>query len=104
MYLGKMYKPMKDMSKMTDTWSKAIIGFERIGEILNVESQIRNLPGARPAPAFAGRIKQPRAKHCAAAPFLPSGTQGRSVRQPRRSPLRWSIQGDVCCFDSEEWC
>ena len=31
-YLGKMYKPMKDLSKMTDTLSKAAVGFERIGE------------------------------------------------------------------------
>ena len=56
MYLGKMYKPMKDLSKMTDTLSKAAVGFERIGEILSVERQIRDLPGARPAPPFAGGI------------------------------------------------
>src|ERR1051326_4516705 len=29
-YLGKMYKPMKDLSKMTDTMSKAAVGYERI--------------------------------------------------------------------------
>jgi subfamily B ATP-binding cassette protein MsbA len=57
LYLGKMYKPMKDLSKMTDTWSKAVIGFERIGEILSIESQIRDLPGARPAPPLRGRIE-----------------------------------------------
>jgi subfamily B ATP-binding cassette protein MsbA len=57
LYLGKMYKPMKDLSKMTDTWSKAAIGFERIGEILDIESQIRDLPGARPAPSLCGRIE-----------------------------------------------
>jgi subfamily B ATP-binding cassette protein MsbA len=56
-YIGKMYKPMKDLSKMADAWSKAVIGFERIGEILNVESQVRDLPGARSAPAFRGRIE-----------------------------------------------
>jgi len=55
-YLGKMYKPMKDLSKMTDTLSKAAVGFERIGEILGIERQVRDLPGARPAPPFAGRI------------------------------------------------
>jgi ABC-type multidrug transport system fused ATPase/permease subunit len=48
---------MKDLSKMADAWSKAVIGFERIGEILNVESQVRDLPGARPAPALSGRIE-----------------------------------------------
>ncbi|MGE0448734.1 MAG: ABC transporter ATP-binding protein [Vicinamibacterales bacterium] len=56
MYLGKMYKPMKDLSKMTDAWSRAVIGFERIGEILSVERQVRDLPGASPAPPFRGRI------------------------------------------------
>jgi len=30
LYLGKMYKPMRDLSKMTDTVSKATVGYERI--------------------------------------------------------------------------
>jgi subfamily B ATP-binding cassette protein MsbA len=55
-YLGKMYKPMRDLSKMTDTVSKAAVAFERIRELLDVESQVRDLPGARPAPRFAGAI------------------------------------------------
>jgi subfamily B ATP-binding cassette protein MsbA len=57
LYLGKMYKPMKDLSKMSDTWSKAVVGFERMGEILDIESQIRDRPDARPAPPFRGRIE-----------------------------------------------
>jgi subfamily B ATP-binding cassette protein MsbA len=56
-YLGKMYKPMKDLSKRIDALSKAAVGFERIGEILTVEQQVRDLPGARPAPRFRGRIE-----------------------------------------------
>jgi ABC-type multidrug transport system fused ATPase/permease subunit len=46
---------MKDLSKMTDTLSKAV-GFERVGEILSIERQVRDLPGARPAPTFEGRV------------------------------------------------
>jgi ATP-binding cassette, subfamily B, bacterial len=57
LYLGKMYKPMKDLSKTSDTLSKAAVSFERIGEILALESQVRDLPGARPAPEFKGRIE-----------------------------------------------
>jgi ATP-binding cassette subfamily B protein len=57
LYLGKMYKPMKDLSKTADTWSKAAVGFERIGEILNIERQVRDRPGARPAPPLKGRIE-----------------------------------------------
>lgn len=56
-YLGKMYKPMKNLSKMVDTVSKAAVGFERIGEVLAVESQVRDMPGARPAPPFKGKIE-----------------------------------------------
>jgi subfamily B ATP-binding cassette protein MsbA len=57
MYLGNMYKPMRDLSKMTDTVSKAMVGYERIQEVLDIESVVRDLPGARPAPTFTGRIE-----------------------------------------------
>jgi ATP-binding cassette, subfamily B, bacterial len=57
LYLGKMYKPMKDLSKTADTLSKAAVSFERIGEILAIESQVPDRPGARPAPPFKGRIE-----------------------------------------------
>ncbi len=56
LYLNKMYKPMKDLSKMTDTLSKAVVAFERVGEILAIESRVQDLPGARAAPPFEGRI------------------------------------------------
>jgi subfamily B ATP-binding cassette protein MsbA len=56
-YLGKMYKPMRDLSKMTNTVSKASIGFERIREILESESKVRDLPRSRRAPAFKGKIE-----------------------------------------------
>jgi len=57
LYLGKMYKPMKDLAKMADTVSKAAVGFERISEILAIESQVVDLPGAVRAPTFAGAIE-----------------------------------------------
>ena len=57
LYLGKMYKPMKDLSKMTDTLSKAAVGFERIGELLHTERQVPDRPGARRAPRFAGHVE-----------------------------------------------
>ncbi len=56
LYLGKMYKPMRDLSKMTDTVSKAVVGFERIREVLDIESAVRDTRGARRAPKFKGRI------------------------------------------------
>jgi len=57
MYLGNMYKPMRDLSKMSDTVSKAIVGYERVREVLHIESVVRDLPGARRAPKFRGGIE-----------------------------------------------
>ncbi|MBV9769733.1 MAG: ABC transporter ATP-binding protein [Bryobacterales bacterium] len=57
LYLGKMYKPMQQLSKMTDAYSKAVIGSERIREILDTHAEIKDLPGARRAPKFKGRIE-----------------------------------------------
>ncbi len=57
LYLGKMYKPMRDLSKMTDTMSKAAVGYERIHAVIETENEVRNLPGARKAPALKGAIE-----------------------------------------------
>jgi subfamily B ATP-binding cassette protein MsbA len=57
LYLGKMYKPMRDLSKMTDTVSKAVVGYERIQEVLEIESKVRDLPRAKKAPRFKGKIE-----------------------------------------------
>jgi len=57
MYLKKTYKPLKDLSKMANTLSKAAVSYERIQEVVGVDSQIRDLPGARVAPPFKGLIE-----------------------------------------------
>ena len=57
LYLGKMYKPMQQLSKMTDSYSKAVIGYERIREVLDTNNEIQDLPGARRAPKFKGEIE-----------------------------------------------
>jgi subfamily B ATP-binding cassette protein MsbA len=57
LYLGKMYKPMRELSKMTDTISKADVGWERIREVLENEMQVRDSRGARRAPRFKGKIE-----------------------------------------------
>ena len=56
-YLGKMYKPMQELSKMTDAYSKASVGYERIREVLDTEREVKDLPGARRAPFFKGYIE-----------------------------------------------
>jgi ATP-binding cassette, subfamily B, bacterial len=57
LYLGKMYKPMRDLSKMTDTMSKAAVGYERIHEVIETEDTVRNLPGAKKAPQLKGLVE-----------------------------------------------
>jgi ATP-binding cassette subfamily B protein len=56
-YLGKMYKPMRDLSKMTDAYAKAVSGYDRIKDVLGAEKDVLDLPGAGPAPAFRGEIE-----------------------------------------------
>jgi subfamily B ATP-binding cassette protein MsbA len=56
-YLGKMYKPMRDLSKMGDTVSKAAVSYERIQDVLNTVSNVRDSAGARRAPHFKGKLE-----------------------------------------------
>ena len=57
LYLGKMYKPMQELSKMTDSYSKAAVGYDRIREVLETETDVKDMPGARSAPRFRGEIE-----------------------------------------------
>jgi ATP-binding cassette, subfamily B, bacterial len=56
LYLKKMYKPMQELSKMTDSFSKASVGYERVREVLATEREVKDRPGAHIAPRFNGQI------------------------------------------------
>ncbi len=56
MYLGKMFKPMQDLAKMTNSASKAAVGMDRIQEILDSDALLREAPDAKPAPKLTGTI------------------------------------------------
>ena len=56
-YLGKMYKPMRDLSKMTDTYTKASVGYERIREVMETDKRIKDARGAITAPPLKGDIE-----------------------------------------------
>jgi ATP-binding cassette, subfamily B, bacterial len=56
-YLSKMYKPMQELSKMTDTYSKAAVGYERIQEILQTDDEVHDLPGAKAVKKLRGKIE-----------------------------------------------
>jgi ATP-binding cassette subfamily B protein len=57
LYLGKMYKPMRELSKMADTYSKATVGWERIKNFLAIDLQVQDLPDAQDAPVLKGEIE-----------------------------------------------
>jgi subfamily B ATP-binding cassette protein MsbA len=57
MYLKKMYKPMQELSKMVDDYSKAVVGYERVREVLDTERDVQDVRGARSAPKFRGKIE-----------------------------------------------
>src|SRR5262249_17988863 len=56
-YLGKLYSPIRGLSKLPDTFSKPAIAFERIQEVMDVE--IKNPGHEKPqkAPQFRGHIE-----------------------------------------------
>lgn len=56
-YLGRMYKPMRELSKMADGLSKAAAGYDRIREVLDTELDVRDMPGAHPAPGLRGEVR-----------------------------------------------
>ncbi len=56
-YLGKMYKPMQDLSKMPDAFSKASVGYERIREVLETQRDVVDMPKAKRVGRLKGRIE-----------------------------------------------
>ena len=58
LYLGKMYtKPMQELSKLTDAYGKATIGYERIKELLETTNEVRDHPGAKRARPLRGELE-----------------------------------------------
>jgi ATP-binding cassette subfamily B protein len=55
-YIRNMYKPMQDISKAMDSYSKADVGYERIQEVLGNENEMCDAPGARDLPPIKGGI------------------------------------------------
>lgn len=55
-YLRTMYSPMRQISKLGNTFSRAQTGAERVLELLETKSAIADKPGATRAPALRGFI------------------------------------------------
>jgi len=56
LYLGKMFKPMQDLAKMTNAASKAAVGMDRIQEILDSDALLPESADAKPAPSLSGHV------------------------------------------------
>ncbi|AFL88917.1 ABC-type multidrug transport system, ATPase and permease component [Terriglobus roseus DSM 18391] len=56
-YIAGMYKPMQDISKIMDSYSKADIGYERIQEIIGNQDEMRDAAGAKNLRITEGRIE-----------------------------------------------
>jgi ATP-binding cassette subfamily B protein len=57
LYLGKLYKPMKNLARMTDTVAKSSVAFERIRELLAAPAEVPDDAGGRVAPRLRGDIE-----------------------------------------------
>src|SRR5437660_7265151 len=56
-YVNNFYTPMKSISRSANTFTKASVGAERIVEVLQHRSEVRDRKRARPAPRFKGAIE-----------------------------------------------
>ena len=55
-YLRSMYKPMRQLSKLSNTFTRASASAERIQDLLETTPAIRDLPNARPAHKLRGGV------------------------------------------------
>jgi subfamily B ATP-binding cassette protein MsbA len=63
-YLNTLYDPVRKFAKATAVISRGIASAERLAQLLDEQPAIADLPGATPAPAFAGHIELRRAQFC----------------------------------------
>ena len=56
-YVTNLYAPMRALSRFSYVSNKAIVGAERIADVLSVRSDVVDRKGARPAPRLNGRIE-----------------------------------------------
>jgi ATP-binding cassette subfamily B protein len=56
-YLKTAFRPVRDLAKYIGRLSKATAAGERVLDLLDREPDIRDLPGARPAPALRGDVR-----------------------------------------------
>jgi ATP-binding cassette, subfamily B, bacterial len=55
-YLGALYRPMRQLSKLAYTTSRGLASAERVSTILEEEPDVRDLPSAIAVPRLQGRV------------------------------------------------
>jgi ATP-binding cassette subfamily B protein len=55
-YFRSMFRPMRQLGKLSNTFTKASASAERVRELLMITPAIADLPGAKPAPPLHGSI------------------------------------------------
>ncbi len=55
-YLHNMYKPIRNLTRLSTKFTKAMVSAERISEILEIEPEIQDLPDAIEASGLKGEI------------------------------------------------
>jgi ATP-binding cassette subfamily B protein len=55
-YVTNLYAPMRALARLDSATARASVGAERVGDILRVEQEVRDLPGAIPAPQLSGAV------------------------------------------------
>ncbi|MVT70940.1 ATP-binding cassette domain-containing protein [Bradyrhizobium pachyrhizi] len=56
-YVTNLYSPMRALSKSSNSTARALVGIERIAEVLKTRSDVADLPGAKPLRVGAGEIE-----------------------------------------------
>ena len=56
-YLKSAFRPARDFAKYTGRLAKATAAGERVLDVLEEQPEVRDLPGARTAPAFSGALR-----------------------------------------------
>lgn len=54
--IDRFFEPIRDLSQQYNVLQAAMVAGERIFEVLDVEPEVRDKPGAKPLPPIAGRI------------------------------------------------
>ena len=55
-YMGMLLSPLWSLSRQVNQTGTSLVSGERIIDLLNAEPTVKDLPGARPAPEFGGRV------------------------------------------------